>query len=1454
MADINIGGVEATVSLNASQFNAGINKVVSSLSSLDKSFQQSQEIINLSVESSTRAINTQAQRIRNGLLGIEKAVTEMSRDTHQGFDILSQDFGRVAKNSDATVRALGTLVQELTQVRQAIQGLNVVSRQDFTQGIKRLTNATGRSSRAIIANMRDIRGEAQATNNALNNLRINAPAGGGGNGGNGGNRVPNAPTFNFDFLRGLSNNNTFQGLITGANNFGASLTNALTTFNGMTYQVFMLENGLRQLANVASTVVKPSLDFNQQMETLQYGYAGIISSTMKHKDDNSDVGYNEAFEIANALLARMQDEALKTSLTMGELGTALQATMAMGLNAGMSLEQVLDLTVVGAQAVKTFGLSNQQVIQELRGLISGEAIRPGVDQLATVLGYTTATVNKLREEGKLYDDVVERMKGFRQTSEEFQNTWAGLTSNIEDGISRITGVAGQAMFEVFKKSLKEFQSIFFTTEKIKNLNDGKTLEKVILNENTLNVMTSCYNIIANLWQVIVALAKVVGAVLAPVFRVFISLLSGASRVLAILANLFEPFIDGLQVIGGALSTAWTAVEQFVVWLEDLITGLLGANEGVTLVASALGVTLVGALIVASGPIGWVVAAITGIGLACKTLKGELSSFANWFKAFWENLAANAILYGKKIKATFKAIITPNLSLDEAFAQEGIDGLQLRTEYTHKVLQDAGTQLKKDINNIVDKVKVGDLDALTKNIAAKFTADKQKKGAKGAKNDALKGQYKTLEDAYNSIKKLIEQEIKTTQDLYKNDLMSTQDYVEKTLQLKFDQLEAEKEMLKQKIELAKANGKQGETANLTKAYNTAVEKQNNLLKQGVIDLTNEYKKLDERLDSIKGKYQNLVGLNEQAFEDKLVKEVYNDYARLNKELETANNALTKVQGNSEQTKIWEYRKQKIQEAITAQEHYISLQGLQKAISLEEANIQRTNIDVTGKLLEQQSLVNAGSRGSLALDYEVWRDKQRNADKVLESYQKVISYYKQMEAEALQYGSIEKANDYAKKWQDAKKAMLDFANELSPIRKEIQSALSDGFSNAYQDILWGEKDFITAFGDMWKDLGKQFTKRIFDEAFKGVFDNVFDTLFPKSKISQTVSAEVQVDTKDFVTNIQNAAKELKDNVSKAMIPSFQNLSEAATKAAQALGMIGNTTDDNGRGQVNTKKGTDSGTLSELGSTVGVQEGDNSLSDVNGSIGTFDTKIEYLAIDTLPSFDGVIGDATRSLSNLATSISSGAGGGLYSGINGLALTSKKASAETAKNTKATGEQAMAAGMMAVSLLATTSASEKLQKAMIILQALMTINQIGTSFKLWAEGGKVTGPGTGTSDDIPARLSNGEYVMKATTVRKYGSDFFDRLNYGTPLKRTSRLPRFAFAEGGLVQSSDYTDVGSPNSLGNSDGSAGTVVNMNMTFQSLDPESNMKMMEAQYPTIRQKLLRDLQGNSMVRNAVRGVR
>ena len=59
------------------------------------------------------------------------------------------------------------------------------------------------------------------------------------------------------------------------------------------------------------------------------------------------------------------------------------------------------------------------------------------------------------------------------------------------------------------------------------------------------------------------------------------------------------------------------------------------------------------------------------------------------------------------------------------------------------------------------------------------------------------------------------------------------------------------------------------------------------------------------------------------------------------------------------------------------------------------------------------------------------------------------------------------------------------------------------------------------------------------------------------------------------------------------------------------------------------------------------------------------------------------------------------------------------------------------------------------------------------YASGGTVWGPGTSTSDSIPAMLSRGEYVMNAAAVRRLGVPYLDMLN-------TGQVP--GFATGGPV------------------------------------------------------------------------
>lgn len=119
--------------------------------------------------------------------------------------------------------------------------------------------------------------------------------------------------------------------------------------------------------------------------------------------------------------------------------------------------------------------------------------------------------------------------------------------------------------------------------------------------------------------------------------------------------------------------------------------------------------------------------------------------------------------------------------------------------------------------------------------------------------------------------------------------------------------------------------------------------------------------------------------------------------------------------------------------------------------------------------------------------------------------------------------------------------------------------------------------------------------------------------------------------------------------------------------------------------------------------------------------------------------------------------------------------------------------------------------------MYALIIASVTGGSFKAnffkafgkgFATGGSVDGPDTGTSDSIPAMLSNGEYVLNAQAVDRLGVPFLNGLN-------TGRLR--GFANGGLVGSGGVT--GYKTERGSNGGQVQSV-NLSMHVSAMDASS----------------------------------
>lgn len=131
-------------------------------------------------------------------------------------------------------------------------------------------------------------------------------------------------------------------------------------------------------------------------------------------------------------------------------------------------------------------------------------------------------------------------------------------------------------------------------------------------------------------------------------------------------------------------------------------------------------------------------------------------------------------------------------------------------------------------------------------------------------------------------------------------------------------------------------------------------------------------------------------------------------------------------------------------------------------------------------------------------------------------------------------------------------------------------------------------------------------------------------------------------------------------------------------------------------------------------------------------------------------------------------------------------------------------------------------------------------------ATGGLITGAGTGTSDSIPTMLSNGEYVVKASSVRRLGVGYLNAINNGhVP---SGRLPRMNYASGGLVGDTIGSDVGTYG------GQASQVsISFNPVFQSLDPQANMSAFEEMFPEFESRIINTLRTNASARETIKSI-
>lgn len=1404
-----------------------------------------------------------------------------------------------------------------------------------------------------------------------------------------------------------------------------SLFNA---FSKVSFQIFIIEQGVRQIYDIFSSIVAPGFQFASSMETLRIGMAGILASTTKIGD--AQTTYSQGLEISEQILKRMQVEALRTTMTVEELAEAYQSTLGGGINAGMDLEQIMDLTVAAANAVKSFGLPKQQVIQELRGLISGEAIRPGVDMLGTVLGYTTATVNKLREEGTLYEDIMKRMEGFKLATYDLDKTWAGMFNNLVDGFNKLAGSAVENLFNNLKSKVSEIRTAFYTLEKESYSytdSSGKKQQKevvtdIIINNETQKRLTKLYDTISTLIDVIYDfgksvlpiltlafdlivpsvqavllvlddLLKIVGTIASNIVDLTVKMTSFVSSLIPDSIKDFVKEFGGMVVVvstlGYTVLSAITYVKTFTLSLKALEVGtkqatlvqlafatalnfwnnltilsntgqlttyilnyvkasklatvstvawnvattafnavtatartILGLFTGTVTastvaqkastvattlfsgVVNLLSINLVSAvksvalfiarLTVMAGAIAIVLAkfiALTAIiGGIVYVIYKACDSTSALGKA-WLNLknVASGVWdgIGYRIKSAFASTREEaekfRKASEDAFASAGNSWEILTDDITWKGIS---SELESDVKNISDKLKgafsFNDIisegvskDKLPK-VEALFPAGKDgEKGGKGSTSD-LKTRFSEIEKFVQSFVTKMKDAQKDLDDSFKKSNTSIYDYYSKTLSIQKSIIQAQIDALDEKIAIST---EEEQIAKLTKDREKLVAQLEVKESEVYRNLANAYREYYLQLRDINLEFQKVIGNTDEVFKLETLNKFSESYKKLINEKTSLELAYQKAvqEGNSEQASKIDKIINDTSKALEQQKQLIEFKKLENDISNSNISIREKELELTK--LQNKYSVEVANINDTEFDAEIklWDYKQKHMEEYIKLYAEQIALYEK-------YAEMTKGEvrlDFLEKAEEARNAIREITNEISPLEKLLKTSFRDSLAESWEGFAKGEKtakeamkDFRDSIGDYFLEQAAESIATDITSALGGLFGF---TDKKKKQREEQLNSEIEMAKQQIdpalevaVNSFQATALDFSEVISSEMIPSVRELiasirGDNVVFSDSKAGNVGGANTENYNNTLESARVA----LENLGLTTSYLSNNINMAsmDLNNAKIVFDSS--KMSMETLKgAVDAIVvtsNTENSSLLNVITSLDNASVSlGNFSNklsttntsIKGLGTSALGASEETEGTKKVMGDLSVTSIPSMIAAIGMVTGSDGLmkfaQQLQVVFQVLSMISMAsgsGSFFGLFAEGGYVKGSGSGTGDSIPARISPGEYVMKASAVRKLGVGYLNSLNNISAKRPSGVLPPLRFAEGGYIGKEASVSNNRPTSK-NSDTNNNLV--LNMYFQSLDPSANVKMMEQQMPYIKSQVVGWLNRDTTVRNATKG--
>lgn len=289
----------------------------------------------------------------------------------------------------------------------------------------------------------------------------------------------------------------------------------------------------------------------------------------------------------------------------------LQNSSALGKE-GEDLGKIRKLSTRLAAGMNVLGVPGQQLRSEVSSLLTGDIQM--YDQLPKKLGYDRATVEKLKSEGRFYEDLMQKLEKLYQGQEVLSASLSNVQSNFEDVFQTISTEGGQALERGLAGGLKSVLDSLDTLQgsfagALRAFSEGLEPILRILGE-VGGWLVSLGSMVASLVQIVgdfngvllnliglgvLPALKAVGGVLQVIAKVFELVAAAASTALRPISVFFrvltgqttdsiDSFFDGIlkffdDLIDKAEGAAATVARPFVemakgvAWLQGKLRGM-----------------------------------------------------------------------------------------------------------------------------------------------------------------------------------------------------------------------------------------------------------------------------------------------------------------------------------------------------------------------------------------------------------------------------------------------------------------------------------------------------------------------------------------------------------------------------------------------------------------------------------------------------------------------------------------------------------------------------------------------------------------------------------------------------------------------------------------------------------------------------------------------------------------